>query len=263
MGRQVAACWWWYARLRYQYSKGKAEWEWEGKEKGLVEDYNFQIAAVLRTFVVALLSLWLPTVSDRLEKPKADVDSDSDRDVEEVAYATFMCTQSKLHFNSRGVARYSQPVTRNPYPTILKPLTESRYCRSWARLGLHLHVACRCCCDLCQQRVAAWAGAEGWGGVGEWIKKTAARRQQWQESCGSVAVRQRGSQKANSQSQASTGCALPRGLALAAKGAGRQWGKRGAVGEGSIGLAVSVIGSVGCVTLRAAKRSERNQEKND
>lgn len=78
-----------------------------------------------------------------------------------------------------------------------------------------------------------------------------------------VAVRQRGSQKANSQSQASTGCALPRGLALAAKGAGRQWGKRGAVGEGSIGLAVSVIGSVGCVTLRAAKRSERNQEKND
>lgn len=35
-------------------------------------------------------------------------------------------------------------------------------------------------------------------------------------------VWQRGSQKANSQSQASTGCALPRGLALAAKGVGRQ-----------------------------------------
>lgn len=79
-----------------------------------------------------------------------------------------------------------------------------------------------------------------------------------------MAVRQRGSQKANSQSQASTGCALPRGLALAAKGVGRHCGERGGeVGEGSIGLAVSVIGSVRCVTLRAAKRSEQNQEKND
>lgn len=161
-----------------------------GRRRGWLEDYNFQIVAVLRTFVVALLSLWLPTVSDRLEKPKADVDSDSD--VEEFAYATFMCTQSKLHFNSRGVARYPQPVTRNPYPTILKPLTESRYCRSWASLGLHLHVACRCCCDLCQQRVAAWADA---GGV-VWCRrmdkkdsseKTAVTRIVWQ--WGSVAAK--------------------------------------------------------------------------
>lgn len=43
-------------------------------------------------------------------------------------------------------------------------------------------------------------------------EKTAVTRIVWQ--CGS--------QKANSQSQASTGCALPRGLALAAKGVGRQ-----------------------------------------
>lgn len=107
--------------------------------------------------------------------------------------------------------------------------------------------------------------AQGGGGLGRRMdkkdssEKTAVTRIVWQ--CGSEAAWQPKSQQpvagVNRMRPATgvgSGC---QGRRLAVKGGGEECGR------GTIGLAVSVIGSVGCVTLRAAKRSERNQEKNE